>query len=79
MIDLLNKRVRVLATTAALSLLVAATPQAFAATPADTLVIAWAIDDIISLDPGEAFEISAGEIMGNAYDNLVNLDINDTS
>ncbi|MDY6963757.1 MAG: ABC transporter substrate-binding protein, partial [Pseudomonadota bacterium] len=79
MINLLNKRARLLASGAALSLLLATAPQAFAETPPDTLVIAWAIDDIISLDPGEAFEISAGEIMGNAYDNLVNLDINDTS
>lgn len=79
MIDLLNKRARLLATSAALALVVSMVPPAHAATPADTLVLAWAIDDIISLDPGEAFEISAGEIMGNTYDNLVNLDINDTS
>lgn len=79
MINLLNKRARLLASGAALSLLLAAAPPAFAETPPDTLVLAWAIDDIISLDPGEAFEISAGEIMGNTYDNLVNLDINDTS
>ena len=43
----------------------------WAATPRDTLVIASAFDDIISLDPAEAFEISAGEIMGNAYDRLL--------
>jgi peptide/nickel transport system substrate-binding protein len=47
--------------------------------PADTLVLAWAIDDIITMDPGEAFEISAGEITGNTYDMLVRLDINDTT
>ena len=41
---------------------------ALAATPKDTLVVAFAFDDIITMDPGEAFEISAGEIMGNAYD-----------
>ncbi len=40
---------------------------------------AWAIDDIISLDPGEAFELSTGEITGNTYDLLVRLDLNDTS
>ena len=38
MIDLLNKRVRLMASSAALAVLLAATPQAFAATPADTLV-----------------------------------------
>ena len=50
-----------------------------AATPKDTLVVAWAIDDIITMDPGEAFEISAGEIMGNAYDRLIRYDVNDPS
>lgn len=52
---------------------------AFAATPKDTLVVTWAIDDIITMDPGESFEISAGEIMGNAYDRLLRYDVNDPS
>ena len=50
-----------------------------AATPKDTLVVTWAIDDIITMDPGEAFEISAGEIMGNSYDRLLRFDVNDPS
>ncbi len=50
-----------------------------AATPKDTLVVALAFDDIITLDPAEAFEISAGEVMGNAYDRLVRFDIADPS
>ena len=50
-----------------------------AATPKDTLVVAWAMDDIITMDPGEAFEISAGEIMGNAYDRLIRYDVSDPS
>ena len=50
-----------------------------AATPKDTLVVAFAFDDIITMDPAEAFEISAGEIMGNAYDRLVRFDVNDPS
>jgi peptide/nickel transport system substrate-binding protein len=54
-------------------------PSAQSATPKDTLVIAAAFDDIISLDPAEAFEISAGELMGNAYDRLVRFDVNDPS
>lgn len=45
-----------------------------AATPKDTLVIAMAFDDIITLDPAEAFEISAGEIMGNCYERLIAFD-----
>ena len=52
---------------------------AFADTPPDTLVQAWAIDDIITLDPAEAFELTTGEIIGNSYDMLVRLDINDTT
>ncbi len=53
--------------------------QLLAATPRDTLVIAWAMDDIITMDPSEAFEFSAGEIMGNAYDRLIRYDVNDPS
>ena len=52
---------------------------ALAATPKDTLVIAFAFDDIITMDPAEAFELSAGEIMGNTYDRLVRLDVNEPS
>ncbi len=50
-----------------------------AATPKDTLVVAAAFDDIISLDPAEAFEISAGELMGNGYDRLLRYDVDDPS
>lgn len=50
-----------------------------AATPRDTLVQALAFDDIITMDPAEAFEISAGEIMGNTYDRLVRLNVADPS
>lgn len=57
----------------------AASGSVWATTPRDTLVIAAAFDDIISLDPAEAFEISAGEIMGNAYDRLLRYDVNDPS
>ena len=75
----INARFRVMLTGAALSALVVASNPALAETPADTLVQAWAIDDIITMDPGEAFEISAGEITGNTYDMLVRLDVNDTT
>jgi peptide/nickel transport system substrate-binding protein len=53
--------------------------SAHAATPKDTLVVALAFDDIISLDPAEVFEISGGEIMGNTYDRLLRYDVNDPS
>jgi peptide/nickel transport system substrate-binding protein len=55
------------------------TAPAFAATPADTLVQAWQIDDIISLDPGELFEISTSEIGGNTYERLIGYDPADVS
>ena len=37
--------------------LLSLSPAAFADTPADTLVIAKNIDDIITLDPAEAYEL----------------------
>ncbi|TIV96081.1 MAG: ABC transporter substrate-binding protein [Mesorhizobium sp.] len=52
---------------------------AFAVTPADTLVEGFAFDDIITMDPGEAFELSTAEVTGNTYDLLVRLDLSDTS
>lgn len=69
---------RWLAGAALLALLVAAAP-AFAATPANTLVEGLAIDDIITMDPGEAFEFSTAEISANIYDLLVRADLDDTT
>ena len=69
---------RTLALAAAATLAIAALPLQ-AATPKDTLVVASAFDDIISLDPAEAFEISAGELMGNGYDRLLRYDVADPS
>jgi peptide/nickel transport system substrate-binding protein len=45
-----------------------------AETPADTLVIADAIDDIVSIDPHEAFEFSGVDLNNNVYDTLIELD-----
>jgi peptide/nickel transport system substrate-binding protein len=73
---LFTRRSATLATGA--TLLAAALPLS-AATPKDTLVVAMAFDDIISLDPAEAFEISAGELMGNGYDRLLRYDVADPS
>jgi peptide/nickel transport system substrate-binding protein len=79
MMHKLNGRLRLLTASAALAMVMAATAPAFAETPKDTLVEAFAIDDVISMDPGEAFELTAAEITGNTYSMLVRLDINDTS
>jgi peptide/nickel transport system substrate-binding protein len=70
---------RLLTAGAAFGALAAFSIPVFAGTPADTLVEGFAIDDIISLDPQEAFEISTAEITGNTYSLLVRLDIDDTS
>jgi peptide/nickel transport system substrate-binding protein len=50
-----------------------------AKTPADTLVMAWSIDDMMTLDPAESFEFSTGEILGNSYQTLVKFDLQNVS
>ena len=65
---------RKLLAAAAIALGLAAAPAIQAETPADTLVMGWNIDDIISLDPAEVFEFSAAEIAGNTYERLVSYD-----
>lgn len=77
MLPLLSRRV--LCATAAAAMLACSAGAALAATPKDTLVLAFGFDDIITMDPAEAFELSAGEIMGNTYDRLLRLDVNDPS
>jgi peptide/nickel transport system substrate-binding protein len=79
MIKSLNNAAKILSTGVALSIICLAAPSVFAATPADTLVEGFAIDDIISIDPAEAFELSTAEVTANAYSKLVKLDIDDTS
>lgn len=58
-------------------LLAAALAPLQAATPKDSLILAMAFDDIISMDPAEAFEIAAGEVIGNTYERLVEFDVAD--
>ncbi|MBZ9678093.1 ABC transporter substrate-binding protein [Mesorhizobium sp. ES1-1] len=79
MMEKLALRSRILLAGAAMSALLLAGAPAGAVTPADTLVEGFAIDDIISMDPGEAFELSTAEVTGNTYDLLVRLDLADTS
>jgi peptide/nickel transport system substrate-binding protein len=52
---------------------------AYAATPANALVIAQNIDDIVALDPAQAYEFSAGEINANLYDHLIQYAAEDTT
>ncbi|HXP30786.1 MAG TPA: ABC transporter substrate-binding protein [Stellaceae bacterium] len=42
--------------------------------PRDTVVMAKRIDDIVSLDPAEAYELSDEEVIGNLYDRLLDYD-----
>lgn len=72
-------RARFMAAAAIAALTVSTAMPVFAETPADTLIQAWAIDDIISLDPAEVFEISTTEILGNSYETIIGYDVNDVS
>ena len=53
--------------------------QAQAATPDDVLVVAQNIDDIVAIDPAQAYEFSSGELVTNVYDRLVQYDAEDTT
>lgn len=66
-------------TALAVSLLALATAPALAETPADALVIAQNIDDIVTIDPATAYEFSSGEYVVNVYDQLVTYDATDTT
>ena len=47
---------------------------AYAETPANMLVIANRIDDIITIDPAESFEFAGSDVSRNVYQRLVYLD-----
>ncbi|MGV8954165.1 MAG: ABC transporter substrate-binding protein [Cypionkella sp.] len=71
---LLEPTLRRVSAVAITALLLGAAPAAlFAGTPADTLVIASAIDDIVSIDPHEAYEFSGLDLVNNTYDGLVEI------
>ena len=56
------------------AVLAAAPVAAHAETPADTLVIADKIDDVVSLDPAESFEFSGNDALNNVYNTLIEID-----
>ena len=72
-------RVRSVAFAALAALAMSTAIPAHAETPTDTLIQAWTIDDMISLDPAEVFEFSASEIIGNSYETIIGYDIADVS
>ena len=47
------------------------TAPAQSATPKSTFVIAKDLADIITMDPGEVFELTAGEVIANLYDRIM--------
>lgn len=51
----------------------------FAETPKDTLVIADALDNIVTLDPAEIYEFLGAEYAANTYDRLIGYDIDQVS
>lgn len=54
-----------------------AAPMAQAETPPDLLVVAQNIDDIVAIDPAQAYEFTSGEMVTNLYDRLVQYDAED--
>ncbi|KAA9008827.1 ABC transporter substrate-binding protein [Histidinibacterium aquaticum] len=66
----------VAAAVAAIALLGA---PAQAETPPNVLVVAQNIDDIVALDPAQAYEFTSSEYMANVYDRLVQYDAEDTT
>lgn len=66
-------------TVAAAALLTLSGACASAATPDNALVVAQNIDDIVSIDPAQAYEFSSGEFVANVYDQLVQYDAEDTT
>ncbi len=56
---------------AAAAITLAASFGAAAKTPANVLVVAKNIDDVVSLDPAQAFEFTSGEVVSNIYDKLI--------
>ncbi|TNV20032.1 ABC transporter substrate-binding protein [Buttiauxella sp. B2] len=57
-----------------LLLLAAISASSFAATPPNTLIVAQGLDDIVSLDPAEANELSSIQTVPSLYQRLVQAD-----
>ncbi|SQI30615.1 Uncharacterised protein [Serratia plymuthica] len=60
-----------------LLMLAALSASALAATPANTLVVVQSLDDIVSLDPAEANELSSIQTVPSLYQRLVQADRDD--
>ncbi|MDU8418961.1 ABC transporter substrate-binding protein, partial [Pseudomonas syringae] len=73
---MLNTRTKILATMIGLTW---GSTAAQAATPADSLVMAWNIDAISTFDPAQIGEVVTNEIIKNTCDTLVDFDPKDES
>jgi peptide/nickel transport system substrate-binding protein len=71
-------QLRRLALCAAAALALASTATA-AKTPQDSLVMAFQIADLITLDPAEVFEFTGAEYAANVYDRLVAYPVDDVA
>ncbi|MDU3888113.1 MAG: ABC transporter substrate-binding protein, partial [Serratia liquefaciens] len=60
-----------------LLMLAALSSSALAATPPNTLVVVQSLDDIVSLDPAEANELSSIQTVPSLYQRLVQADRDD--
>jgi len=70
-------KMRLLRSIAALGFLAASLLPVAAKTPADALVVAQNIGDIVTIDPATAYEFTSGEYVVNVYDRLVGYDAAD--
>ncbi|MGH7080243.1 MAG: ABC transporter substrate-binding protein, partial [Acetobacteraceae bacterium] len=68
-----------LASSAALAAAPLASGNAVAASPKNVAVMARSIDDIISFDPGQAYEFSDIEVDANIYRKLISPDLKELS
>lgn len=62
-----------------IALVLMGTQFLMAATPKNILVMAFNIDDLITLDPAEIFEFTGAEYAANTYDRLIGYDVDDVS
>ena len=65
------------ALSAAILVTLAGAAPGTAETPRDTLVQAWQIDDLITLDPAEMFEFTGTEYAAQVYDRLITYPVDD--
>lgn len=70
-------RIKMLVGSVAMAVMISMTTMSQAGTPADTLMMAEAIDGVTSFDPAEVFEFVGGEVSNNVYLRLVTRDESD--